>query len=662
MQRKLSPARCAWKEQSSRSNAAAPLSPLRPLPSQPGTLDRSWATDSENGKVGSQIREGRSMGRDGAQPPRHHSHRQTALAALLVFLSMLVAMQAASYTLRLMQGERLPENRRKHWHSFHFLSQVSGVRSAASLPPQSGGSLEESSIGRARGDLGGTAHGPALRGSSDHRGDMDLDAGMAGIGPELSEDGWWPPPASAAGDEPRRTTAIAPTPTDGTPAPRRDDSARAAAGVDQPASPPHPAVPTISHSDAAAPSLRPPPPSLARGRRQAPAPAPRPPEAAHAAASRGAAEAHQRQSPAVPVRRPQQAPAGALPAPPTQRLPPGRDPRHERPPGRHRPASRSDQLARVLHRLYRGKKAHQRFTGSVAMSRATLPPVGSPIKTPWKVIPSGEYRTLGRNSRELMQILPAKDVVGSQHYRSCAVVGSAGNLLQQDFGREIDSHDCVIRFNIAPTKGFEKNVGSKTTLRFVNRLHFGFRETSREIVLQHVTMPDMMAKYVALMRRNPGMQTFPFDMSFYEQMVEWDRVQQPTNGFFGLKLALHLCDRVVVYGFVRNWRGNFKYHYFNNEEPNAKQFARDNGGELPLIKELMQKHSGRMSFKHPCVLSDACEGCPSVARCDGATPFPVPVQGFCRRPGTGCWLRCATCPGGRKAELCPAGLSGQCVS
>ena len=55
----------------------------------------------------------------------------------------------------------------------------------------------------------------------------------------------------------------------------------------------------------------------------------------------------------------------------------------------------------------------------------------------------------------------------------------------------------------------------------------------------------------------------------WPQMIDWQRVQQPTNGYFGMKLALHLCDRVDVYGFVRNWRGNFKYPYFNNEEPNA---------------------------------------------------------------------------------------------
>lgn len=31
-----------------------------------------------------------------------------------------------------------------------------------------------------------------------------------------------------------------------------------------------------------------------------------------------------------------------------------------------------------------------------------------------------------------------------------------------------DSHDAVVRFNHAPTEGFEEDVGSRTTLRIVN--------------------------------------------------------------------------------------------------------------------------------------------------------------------------------------------------
>ena len=48
------------------------------------------------------------------------------------------------------------------------------------------------------------------------------------------------------------------------------------------------------------------------------------------------------------------------------------------------------------------------------------------------------------------------------------IIGSSGNLKGSNFGAEIDSYDEVIRFNRAPIKGHECDVGSKTTLRVVN--------------------------------------------------------------------------------------------------------------------------------------------------------------------------------------------------
>ena len=116
-----------------------------------------------------------------------------------------------------------------------------------------------------------------------------------------------------------------------------------------------------------------------------------------------------------------------------------------------------------------------------------------------------------------------------------------------------------------------------------------------------------------------------------------------TNGFFGLKLALLLCDSVTVYGFVRSWRGHFPYHYFNDEIPNDTQFRRDSGGELPLIQRLVHHYGeSRLRFRHPCVLNRKCpwDVCAYGSQCEkGGTPYPVPQKGYCVRhvgimPGT----------------------------
>tara|TARA_Y100001938_G_C8071614_1_gene423458 strand:+ start:1365 stop:1997 length:633 start_codon:yes stop_codon:yes gene_type:complete len=52
--------------------------------------------------------------------------------------------------------------------------------------------------------------------------------------------------------------------------------------------------------------------------------------------------------------------------------------------------------------------------------------------------------------------------------KNIAIVGSSSKLKTQEYGGLIDSFDEVVRFNRAPTEGWEKYVGSKTTLRVAN--------------------------------------------------------------------------------------------------------------------------------------------------------------------------------------------------
>ncbi|KAK8628982.1 hypothetical protein V6N13_077841 [Hibiscus sabdariffa] len=59
-------------------------------------------------------------------------------------------------------------------------------------------------------------------------------------------------------------------------------------------------------------------------------------------------------------------------------------------------------------------------------------------------------------------------ILFKQNIKSCAVVGNSGILLNNGHGKLIDDHEVVIRLNNARIERFEKHVGSKTNISFVN--------------------------------------------------------------------------------------------------------------------------------------------------------------------------------------------------
>jgi len=46
-------------------------------------------------------------------------------------------------------------------------------------------------------------------------------------------------------------------------------------------------------------------------------------------------------------------------------------------------------------------------------------------------------------------------------------VGNSGGLLNASHGEDIDAHEAVWRLNVAPTKGYERDVGRRTTLQMI---------------------------------------------------------------------------------------------------------------------------------------------------------------------------------------------------
>ena len=66
---------------------------------------------------------------------------------------------------------------------------------------------------------------------------------------------------------------------------------------------------------------------------------------------------------------------------------------------------------------------------------------------------------------------------------SCALVTSGSNILKTMWGGAIDAHDVVVRLNNAPSKKFEKDVGSRTDLRYTNGYYEGSRDSKLEAVI-----------------------------------------------------------------------------------------------------------------------------------------------------------------------------------
>lgn len=82
---------------------------------------------------------------------------------------------------------------------------------------------------------------------------------------------------------------------------------------------------------------------------------------------------------------------------------------------------------------------------------------------------SGPHRLNIHFRPDLVGHLPHKD--RRFRFNSCAVVGNSGSLEGSGLGPSIDRRDAVIRMNMAPVEGYERDVGSRTTFDFINQQH-----------------------------------------------------------------------------------------------------------------------------------------------------------------------------------------------
>uniref|UniRef100_A0A670XY05 alpha-N-acetylgalactosaminide alpha-2,6-sialyltransferase n=1 Tax=Pseudonaja textilis TaxID=8673 RepID=A0A670XY05_PSETE len=193
---------------------------------------------------------------------------------------------------------------------------------------------------------------------------------------------------------------------------------------------------------------------------------------------------------------------------------------------------------------------------------------------------------------------------------TCAVVGNGGILNNSRMGKEIDSHDYVFRVSGAVIKGYEKDVGTRTSFygftayslmtsimilgnrgfkkipagKEIKYLHFleGARDYEwLKALLLNINVRKGFLDYYGPRPRDK-FDNFNLDQYFVihpdflrytknrflkSKTLEkpyW-RIYRPTTGAFLLLTALHLCDQVSAYGYITEGYQKYSDHYYDKE-------------------------------------------------------------------------------------------------
>lgn len=226
------------------------------------------------------------------------------------------------------------------------------------------------------------------------------------------------------------------------------------------------------------------------------------------------------------------------------------------------------------------------------------------------------------------------------HCNQCALVSSSGHLLGAGAGEEIDKTGCVFRMNNAPTEGFEKDVGSRTSVRVVAHTSVPRLVRNESYYFQQLANttyvfwgPERNMRrdgkgliYDALMKvakRYPNLSLYAVTRekvedcdNVFENETGKNRMKTGTylsTGFFTMILAIEMCDSIHVYGMIddnycrRAHHSPVPYHYYERiwlDECKMYNFHehRKRGGHRFITEKAIYARwatQHKMEFKHP---------------------------------------------------------------
>ncbi|XP_049460520.1 alpha-N-acetyl-neuraminyl-2,3-beta-galactosyl-1,3-N-acetyl-galactosaminide alpha-2,6-sialyltransferase [Epinephelus fuscoguttatus] len=226
------------------------------------------------------------------------------------------------------------------------------------------------------------------------------------------------------------------------------------------------------------------------------------------------------------------------------------------------------------------------------------------------------------------------------HCNQCALVSSSGQMLGAGVGEQIDKIGCVIRMNNAPTQGYEKDVGSRTSVRVVSHTsvpllvkneHYYFNQSAGTTYViwgpeRNMRQDGKGRTFNALLKvaeKYPNVRIYAVTRDkvqycdgVFQNETGKNRMKTGaflSTGFFTMILAIEMCDSIHVYGMIDDSycsRANHSvvpYHYYErNRIDECKMYrvhehTQRGGHRFITEKAIYAKWATRhkMEFKHP---------------------------------------------------------------
>ncbi|XP_069006185.1 ST3 beta-galactoside alpha-2,3-sialyltransferase 8 [Embiotoca jacksoni] len=202
---------------------------------------------------------------------------------------------------------------------------------------------------------------------------------------------------------------------------------------------------------------------------------------------------------------------------------------------------------------------------------------------------SGNDQTLAKVMSEMFRVISPPTVDFNPlpfRCRSCAVVGNSGNLRKSGHGKLINSHGSVIRMNKAVTRGFENDVGNRTTHHFlypesavdvdrgVSLVLLPFKLRDLEWLTSALSTGQVKMTYMRVKERvdadkDKVLVVNPVFFKYVHDRWTERHGRYPSTGMLAIIFALHICDQVSVFGYGADQQGNWHHYWEENRYAGA---------------------------------------------------------------------------------------------